>query len=267
MASLYAQKNLGRAQSALSTSVERLSSGLRINSAKDDAAGWGSSQKLSSQVKAIDQSIRNANDAISMVQTAEGALSEISNILLRLKELSTQGNNASLSTDQFTAIGAEADQLIQEIDAITARTTFNGQTLIDGAGPATAEFQLGFSETADVYTIDFSAVDATSATLSPAEGAADQAGFVTLSGQVEDAIDTINGYRGDLGAYQNRLTSAINNLTAQSENLTSARSRITDTDYASETAQLTKGQILQQAATAMLAQANQMPNVILSLLK
>jgi flagellin len=275
MASLYAQKNLNKAQGALSTSVERLSSGLRINAAKDDSAGLGISQKLASQVKAIDQSIRNSNDAISMIQTAEGAANEVSNILLRLKELAVQGNNGALDDTQRGSIAQEAEALTNEIDAIAARTSFNGQNLIDGS-MATVTFQTGFSESADVTSVDFSnSFNATSlgvsfvATVTTAGSYAGvtQADFVNLATEVETAIDNVNDFRGRFGAIQNRLSSAISNLTAQSENLTSARSRVTDTDYAAETAQLTKGQILQQAATAMLAQANQMPNVILSLLK
>lgn len=266
MASLVAQRNLSSSQSVLASSVARLSSGMRINSAKDDAAGLGISQVLTQQIKGLNTSVRNAGDAISVIQTAEGASAEISNILQRMKELSAQGQNDSLSSAQQTSIGDEIDALATEIDSITARTTFNGKTFIDGAGASMA-FQTG-ADDSDVFTADFSSgFNLTSATLQVSGGTYTTSGFATLEDKVDTAINTVTAARGQMGAWMSQLDSAITNMQATSSNLAAANSRILDTDYAAETAALTKGQILQQAGAAMLAQANQMPNVILSLLK
>jgi len=268
MASLVAQKNLTNSQANLTTSVERLSSGMRINRAKDDAAGLGISQVLQQQIKGLDMSVRNAGDAISIAQTAEGAINEVSEILQRMKELSVQGQNDSLNDAQNLSIGQEVTALQDEITAIVARTNFNGIALIGGAG-GTLSFQTGADST-DTTDMAMSEIDMTTATLaidtdvSAATADTDWAAYEEL---VDTAIETTASARGTMGAYQNRLNSAIGNMQAMSENLSSAKSRITDTDYAKETAQLTKTQIQQQAATAMLAQANQMPNVVLSLLK
>jgi len=265
MASLVAQKNLTRSQDALATSVERLSSGTRINRAKDDAAGLGISEVLKSQVQGVNAAIRNANDAISVVQTTEGALKEVSDMLQRLKELATQGANDALSTDQMNSINDEVTSLVDEIAAVKERTTFNGISLLDTSGDL--QFQTG-NGTADTTIVSLSAMMMTSlvtttALTSPTAGS----DFNALTASVETDIKAVATARGKLGAVQNRLDHAIGNLEAQSENLQNSRSRIVDTDYAAETAQLTKTQIQQQAATAMLAQANQMPNVVLSLLK
>lgn len=277
MASLVAQRNLSTAQSALTTSVERLSSGLRINRAKDDAAGLGISENLQAQTRSVRQASRNANDAISVVQAAEGGMTEISSMLQRMKELSVQGANDSLSTDQKGFIKDELTSLASEITKVTTRTTFNGNTLLKGTGAETMAFQVGAANT-DTLSVDigkdFSSgasgldldsvitADLTSATSATAAGA-----FNALSTKIDAAIKTVSSGRSAFGAMQSRLDHNIANLSTQSENLDAARSRIQDTDYASETANLTKGQIMQQAATAMLSQANQMPNVVLSLLK
>ncbi|MEY3202021.1 MAG: hypothetical protein RIR70_1571 [Pseudomonadota bacterium] len=272
MASLVAQRNLSSSQSALATSVARLSSGVRINSARDDAAGLGISQVLTQQIKGLNTSIRNAGDAISVIQTAEGASAEISNILQRMKELAAQGQNDSLSEAQQGSLGDEIDALASEIDAITARTTFNGRSFINGEGEALT-FQTG-AYADDVFEADFSDgnendidFDLTADTLGVSEGDYSTSGFATLEGAIDEAINTVATARGQMGAWMSQLDSAINNMQATSANLAAANSRILDTDYAAETATLTKGQILQQAGAAMLAQANQMPNVILSLLK
>ena len=292
MASLVAQRNLSTAQSALTTSVERLSSGLRINRAKDDAAGLGISQTLQAQVGSIRQASRNANDAISVVQAAEGGMTEIGSMLQRMKELVVQGKNDSLSTDQKGFIKDEISSLATEITKVTARTTFNGNKLLAGVTGDALTFQVG-AKTDDTAVIktesDFSAeglksgagtptsltekitnltsalgaYDATSSTTVTALATA----WTSLSDGVDSAINTISSGRAAFGTMQSRLDHNIANLSTQSENLDAARSRIQDTDYASETANLTKGQIMQQAATAMLSQANQMPNVVLSLLK
>jgi len=270
VASLSAQRSLSTSQSELATSVERLSSGYRINRAKDDAAGLGISAKLQAQIKGLNASVRNANDAISVVQTAEGALAEVADMLQRLKELSVQGNNDSLNTDQRESIMEEVNALLGEIDSITTRTTFNGTALLNSN--SSLAFQAGASST-DSFTISLAGAQigtrgSTSSVITTEDmTAATAAAFTTLEGTVDADITLVATARGKLGAYQNRLDHAIANMQATSENLQTSASRILDTDYAAETAQLTKTQIHQQAATAMLAQANQMPNVVLSLLK
>ena len=274
MASLVAQKNLSRSQDTLSTSVARLSSGLRINSAKDDAAGLGISQVLQSQIKGVNQSMRNANDAISLAQTAEGSLNQVSEMMQRVKELATQGTNDLLSQEQLDSIGSEVKSLLGEVQSIKARTTFNGISVLDSTDKS---FQTGNAIT-DSTTVGLTAIDldtigaGTKAIYDDAANKLDStkntvANFKVLTTAVESDLKLVATARGSMGEIQNRLDNAISNMQAQSENLSAARSRITDTDYAAETANLTKGQIMQQAGSAMLAQANQMPNVILSLLK
>ena len=295
-ASLVAQRNLSNSQNHLTTSVQRLSSGLRINSAKDDAAGLGISENLQAQITGANVGVRNANDAISMVQTAEGGLQEVSSMLQRMRELATQGNNDSLSTTQMGYIGAEIDSLRSEINKVAARTTFNGKTLLNGdnATAGTVMFQTGTAatDTVDISTklIDIQVTSSGDGVTGTNTGMAalgaqidltvgtSASGVLTLTSQtsanygtlataVDTAIASIATARSDLGAVQNRLDHNIGNLQSQAENLTASKSRITDADYAAETANLTKNQIMQQAATAMLSQANQMPNVVLSLLK
>jgi len=313
-ASLVAQRNLSNAQAMLTTSVQRLSSGLRINSAKDDAAGLGISQVLQAQISGSTIAARNANDAISMVQTAEGGVQEVSTMLQRMRELAVQGNNSALSTTQLGFIGTEVNALRDEINKISSRTTFNGKTLLDGSQAATTQlvFQTGTvaTDTGDISTLmqdvhlltvgttdgyqgANTAVGSAAAsdgeakkigdllsTLSTAINtacgtnasvAASFEGSASLYGELVTALDgginAISAVRSSMGAMQNRLEHNIANLASQTENLTASMSRIMDTDYSSETAKLTKHQVMQQAATAMLAQANQMPNVVLSLLK
>lgn len=274
MASISAQKYLTAAQNKLAGAYEKLSSGSRINRAQDDAAGLGIAQNLTASLGGTSFAIRNANDAIGTLQTAEGALAEISSMLQRFKELATQGNNMALSDDQRVYISNEMKELSSEITSIAERTKFNGNALL-GGGTSALTFQTGVAED-DFQQIDF--VDITSA------GNADYAnlqfllsasnltvasadGFSGLTPTIEDAINEIAGLRAAFGAKVNRINSNLNNLDALAENLNAARSRVLDTDYASETAMLTRTQILQQAATAMLSQANAQPNVILALLK
>ena len=276
VASLWASKNLQSAQSNMANSVERLSSGLRINRARDDAAGLGISNALTQQINSADQGIRNLNDGISIVQTAEGALAQVSEMAQRILTLSVQGTNDSLSTDQKKSISSEMRKLLDGIDAIQARTKFGSSTATLFASTAISVYSS--KESSDVVSISTGSL----ATISTASGGAastlsthvttaattvTQAVFQSITSAVSTYITAIDTQRGLLGATQNQMEYAVNNITELSANLASARSRVVDTDYASETAQLTKGQILQQAATAMLAQANQMPNVILSLLK
>jgi len=274
-ASIIAQNNLSGAQNALATSVQRLSSGLRINSAKDDAAGLGIAQRLQAQITGGTVAARNANDAISMVQTAEGGMQEVSSMLQRMRELATQGNNDSLNDTQRGYIGAEVKALGEEINKVSSRTTFNGKTLLDGSmAEGTGTFQVGVSTTDTIDVKDLmKSVNLEGeglAGLGEAIAALEEPTSENMSllvDAVDSAIDTIAGYRSDLGSVNNRLEHNIANLQAQTQALTASKSRITDTDYASETAQLSKNQVMSQAATAMLSQANQMPNAVLSLLK
>jgi len=270
-ASVIAQNNLYGAQSALATSVQRLSSGLRINSAKDDAAGLGIAERLQAQITGGTVAARNANDAISMVQTAEGGMQEVSAMLQRMRELATQGNNDSLNDTQRGYIGTEIVALGAEIDKVSSRTTFNGQSLLDGS-MTNGTFQVGV-ETTDTVDISSLMQDVSTSTGLTALGTAitnlddSSTKLAALGTAVDTAINTVAGYRSSLGAMNNRLDHNIANLQAQTQALTASRSRITDTDYAAETATLSKTQVLSQAATAMLSQANQMPSSVLSLLK
>jgi len=374
--SLNAQRNLNSSQSSLSTSIQRLSSGLRINSAKDDAAGLAISERFSSQIKGLNQASRNANDGISLAQTAEGALGQVTNNLQRIRELAVQSANATNSTTDRTALQAEASQLLSEIDRVANQTSFNGVKLLDGSF-SSAVFQVG-ANAGETITIG-SLVDSNVAALSSVTSATGQSSQVTAIdtltavgagalvingtdvgagigaagsaqqrvGQVVDAINNsasttgvnaaydsgtnrivltsganivatgtddgsltgfdvtgadgdatattttglgslsiasyagaslaiqqmdsalsqVNSARATIGAVQNRFESVVANLATTSENLSAARSRIQDTDFAAETANLTRAQILQQAGTAMLAQANSAPNNVLSLLR
>jgi len=284
MSSISAQRYLTLAQSKLNTSYERLSSGSRINRAQDDAAGLGISQNLTASIGGTAFGIRNANDAIGALQTAEGALSEISSMLQRFKELATQGANQGLSEGQRKYLLDEMTQLGEEIDSISLRTTFNNNPLLketsEGVAVTAMNFQTGSGVT-DNQTIDF--VDITvggagtdyenlAILISVAGEFTDPDAplwdeFQDLTTIIEGAINEIARLRAEFGAKINRITSNLNNLDALSENLSAARSRVLDTDYAAETATLTKTQIFQQAATAMLSQANAQPNVILALLK
>src|SRR5574340_307752 len=370
--SLNAQRNLNSSQNALATTLQRLSSGLRINSAKDDAAGLAISERMTSQIRGLNQAVRNANDGISMSQTAEGALGEIGNNLQRIRELAVQSRNASNSASDRTALNNEVQQLKSEIDRVASTTAFNGIKLLDGSFTNQA-FQVGanvgetininsmvnaqssalgtsssanvtgvaataftaitagdltingtsvgavaaggnavtqganiaaainsVSNTTNVYAtadaagvvslfnvsgsntvIAFAGASATTATTgltAATTTAATVAGFTSVDistkwgadgalASMDAALSALNAGRADLGAYQNRFSSAISNVQTTAENLTASRSRIVDTDFAAETAALSRNQVLQQAGTAMLAQANAMPQSVLSLLK
>lgn len=252
MASIYAQNNLSAAQSKLATSVQRLSSGLRINSAKDDSAGLAISMGMQSQIYGIDQANRNLSDIIGMAQVTETALATIQDMLLRMKSLGTQAGNEALSSDQAAQITTEAAAIVAQISLTRAEAVYNGINLVGTTAGTTYGVQSGVETTT---TIDF--ITSNAALLSTS----------TSFASIDDDLLTISSERAKMGAMISRATYSAQNLQAQSANLTSARSAIVDTDFASETAALTKGQIMQQASTAMLAQANQMPNVILSLLK
>jgi flagellin len=288
MASISAQRYLTSAQNKLQASYERLSSGSRINRAQDDAAGNGVSQRLISSINSTSMAMRNANDAIGMLQTAEGALTEITSMLQRMKELSVQGANDALNPEQRGFLVTEMKGLAAEIGAIASRTKFNDISLLANQGELTFQTGADTSDTQKILTIDVTGDGDSLAQLlgSPTsnsqndiisafestfdEGTADApvvADMTALNTKITDAIDYVSEQRATFGAQVNRLNSNINNLSALFENLSAANSRITDTDYANETASLTKTQILQQAATAMLSQANAQPNVVLALLK
>ncbi|EDL49928.1 flagellin [Erythrobacter sp. SD-21] len=265
---LKATNASNQAGKALSTAMERLSTGKRINSAKDDAAGLAIATSMTSQVRGMNQGIRNANDGISLAQTAEGALNEVTNMLQRQRELAVQASNDTYSTTDLGNLKSEMDALNTQITKVLTNSSFNGQNLFDAtAGTAgVVTIQAGANEV-DAVTIDLSA-DLTTDTDLAAAAAVDvtalAAGDIAL---FDTAIETISTVRAGLGASQNQLESAVNNLNDNITNLSDARSRIEDADYSAETTSLAKSQILSQASSAMLAQANQSQQNVLSLLR
>jgi flagellin len=272
IASLNAQRNLNKSQLGLNRSMQRLSSGLRINSAKDDAAGLAISDRMTSQIRGLNQAARNAQDGISMAQTAEGALVETTNLLQRMRELAVQSANDTNTQSDRTSLDAEFKQLQAEIDRIADNTQFNSQTLLSGAfsaGTGSAIFHVGAN--AD-QTIVLNIGDMQAAALGSGVDAATtqistQAGANSAIGLIDSAIASVDTQRGDLGAVMNRLESTIANLTNVSENLSASRSRILDADIAQETSSMTKNNILQQAGVSVLAQANQTTQLALGLLQ
>ena len=265
--SLNAQRNLANSQGALAKSMQRLSSGLRINSAKDDAAGLAISDRMTSQIRGLNQAVRNANDGISLAQTAEGALSETTNILQRMRELAVQSANGTNTTADRSSLNAEFSQLQSEIDRIATKTSFNGQVILDGSFSGTGNgmsFQIGADAN---QTISVTIGGATQAILGVDKlSVASSSGAQTAIDAIDTAISSVDTTRGSLGAAQNRFESTISNLSNISENLSAARSRILDADIAAETSAMTKSNILQQAGVSILAQANQVPQLALSLL-
>ncbi|MBL8384881.1 MAG: flagellin FliC [Burkholderiales bacterium] len=268
LASLNTQRNLSGSQSALNTAVQRLSSGMRVNSAKDDAAGLAIAERMNAQTRGMNVAIRNANDAISLAQTAEGALAKVSDMLQRMRELATQSANGTNSASDRTNLNAEFSQLGNEITRTLAGTTFNG-TAILGAGAGSLSFQVGAGTSSnDTILITTTRLD-NDATITAVTGGSITTATLssTAMQDIDAAIDVITTERAAFGAAQNRFESAISVLQVTSENNAAARSRIMDADYAAETAALSRAQILQQAGTAMLAQANQLPNSVLKLLQ
>jgi len=269
VSALNAQRQLFSSSSALDTSYERLSSGFRINSAADDAAGLQISERLSSQIGGITQAVRNANDAISLTQTAEGALGETTTALQRIRQLAVQSQNGINSAADREALNTEVTALKTEISRIATATEYNGESLFDGG--YSAKFLVGANSgqtisinlsAGSIDTAGFSATGLGLASLSVATAV----GASTALATIDTALSAIGVMRADLGAAENRFQSSIRNLSNVNENLASARSRILDTDFASETANLTKNQILQQASIAVLSQANNRPQTALSLL-
>ena len=264
--SLNAQRNLSTNSASLATTIQRLSSGLRINSAKDDAAGLAISQRMTTQVRGMDVAARNANDGISLAQTAEGALSSIGENMQRIRELAVQAANGTNSAEDRAALQKEVAQLSEEISRVTDNSSFNGTKLLDGS-TTSFTIQVGADAGAD-NQISISTVDMTAtATAVAALDISSASGATAALTAIDTQLQTVNTARADLGAIQNRFSSVISNLQNSSENLSAARSRIQDTDYAKETAELTRTQILQQAGTAMLAQAKSVPQNVLSLLQ
>ena len=265
--SLNSQRALNRSQSSMQTSLERLSSGLRINRAKDDAAGLAISERFTAQIRGLEQANRNANDGISLLQTAEGAMSEISTSLQRMRELAVQAVNDTVNASDKKSLDAEFQALATEITRNTDSTKFNGTSVIGAA--ATLTFQVGFEADANnqvtVTTVDVAAASGVSSTLAGAISTKASASYMVAA--IDVALDKISSLRADFGAAQNRLESVVRNNSNIVENQSAARSRILDADFARETANLTRTQILQQAGTAMLAQANQLPQNVLSLLQ
>ena len=268
LASLNTQRNLSSSQSSLHMAVQRLSSGLRVNSAKDDAAGLAIAERMGAQVKGMNVAIRNANDAVSLAQTAEGALSKVSDMLQRMRELAVQSANATNGVQDRANLDQEYQQISSEITRTLAGTQFNGQNIL-GANAGTLTFQVGAGTTSnDQIAIVTTRLDNNSTITAVTAGSITTAVLSTGSmTAIDQAIDQITTERATYGAAQNRFESAISVLQVSAENNTAARSRIMDADYAAETAALSRAQILQQAGTAMLAQANQLPNSVLSLLK
>ncbi|OGS81064.1 MAG: flagellin [Gallionellales bacterium GWA2_59_43] len=259
--SLNAQRNLNTSQSALQTSLQRLSSGLRVNSAKDDAAGLAIASRMESQIRGMNMAVRNANDGISLSQTAEGSLATIGTNLARMRELAVQAANATAGSD-IGAIDLEYTQLAEENTRVLAATKFNGTTLLTGA--ATLTFQIGAN---NVAAEDQLTVTTGSIALSGNAAMSTQAGAQAAIDLLDADIGSVAGLRATFGSMQSRFESVISNLQIASENQAAAKSRIMDADFAAETSALTRAQILQQAGTAMLAQANQLPNSVLSLLQ
>jgi flagellin len=268
VSSLNAQRNLGKTRLALDSSLEKLSSGFRINRAGDDAAGLAISENLKAQIKGLKQASRNANDGISMVQVAEGALNEISSILIRLRELSVQAASDTVGSVERQFLNVEYDQLTSEIDRIADGTEFNKVNLLNGTG-GLFEIQVGTFNDPNIDRImfDASSADANVAALGiNLTSVADQASAQNSLAALDAAIVSVSAMRADFGAIQNRLQSIINNIAVSIENLSAANSRVRDADIAAETAELAKNNILLQAGTAVLAQANQQTSIALSLL-
>ena len=277
--SLNAQRNLGTSQSSLAMSMQRLSSGLRVNSAKDDAAGLAIAERMTSQVRGMSTSIRNANDGISMAQTAEGALGKVSDSLQRMRELSVQAANATNSDSDKNSLDKEFGELAKEIQRVLGGTSFNGQHML-GADAKAFQFQVGANTssndaiditstnlTTDATITSVAGTDNTGAGRAVIDSTATAASIKTVIDNIDLAISTVSDQRAVMGASQSRFDSVIANLQSSVENQTAARSRIMDTDFAAETANLSRSQILQQAGNAMEAQANQLPQQVLTLLR
>lgn len=265
VSSLTAQRNLARASEALGRNYTHLSTGKRVASASDDAAGLSISSRLSAQIRGLDQAVRNTNDGVSMVQTAEGGLAEIDNALSRMRELSVQANNGTLSGADRDNLQAEFTQLSSLVDQVANSTSFNGTSLLNVAAAVT--LQVGSGTTAGVDTMSVSTVSATASSLSISALNIGSTGDASAAiAALDTAMQSVSSSRSQFGAVQNRLSAVASSLTVRSENLSAANSRIIDVDVARETAEMTKNSILQQAAISVLAQANAQPQAALRLI-
>ncbi len=279
LVSLNAQRNLSTSQSQLSTSMQRLSSGLRVNSAKDDAAGLAIAERMNTQVRGMHVAIRNANDGISMAQVGEGALGKVNDMFQRMRELAVQSSNGTNTAADRNSLNQEFVQLAQEATRTLGGTQFNGQNLLATTNNAT--FQIGANNSTDIDQFNVAAFNWVSntsitsilgtAVISGTDVPTQQITDITTSqaaiSTIDRAIDAINGQRATFGAVQNRFENVVATLMVAGENQSAARSRIMDADYAAETANLSRAQILQQAGNAMVAQANQLPQQVLALLQ
>ncbi|WP_374519896.1 flagellin domain-containing protein [Hydrogenophaga sp.] len=269
--SLNAQRNLASTGASLATSMQRLSSGLRVNSAKDDAAGLAIAERMNAQVRGMNVAIRNANDGISLSQTAEGALGKVGDSLQRMRELAVQARNSTNSDEDKDSLDKEFQELASEIERVLGGTTFNGKAIL-GAEAGSLTFQVGantttndtISITSTNLTTDASITAVTGATI---DNTSTETTLKDVIDDIDTALDTVNSQRATFGAAQNRFDAVIANLRVSVENQSAARGRIMDADFAQETANLSRTQILQQAGTAMIAQANQSPQNVLSLLR
>ncbi|MBP8191103.1 MAG: flagellin FliC [Aquabacterium sp.] len=278
LVSLNAQRNLNMSQSSMGVAMQRLSSGLRVNSAKDDAAGLAIAERMNAQVRGMNVAARNANDGISLAQVAEGALSKIGDSLQRMRELAVQARNASNSLSDKDSLDKEFGELAKEIQRVIGGTTFNGKHVI-GSDADTLTFQIGANtasdDTIDVATtnmgsaaeiIAVAGTDNTGAARGVIDSTSDTTTIKTVIDNIDTALNFVNDTRATYGATQSRFDAIISNLQVSAENQTAARSRIMDADFAAETANLSRAQILQQAGNAMVAQANQLPQQVLKLL-
>ncbi|MDU3078725.1 MAG: flagellin [Mixta calida] len=287
--SLTAQNNLTKSQSSLGSAIERLSSGLRINSAKDDAAGQAIANRFTSNINGMTVAARNANDGISLAQTAEGALSEINNNLQRVRDLTVQAQNSTNSASDIDSIQAEVNQRMEEIDRVTKQTDFNGTKILNNTASKKFDFQVGAKDGETIsITMDASSgwnlyasgatAGVSGANIAASDRKVQTHGFDVLANSgasggtgplavIDAAIKNVDTQRSTLGASQNRFESTVTNLNNTVSNLSAARSRIQDSDYATEVSNMSRAQILQQAGSSVLAQANQVPQTMLSLLR
>lgn len=267
LSAIKASNAANAASKALGTAMERLSTGKRVNSARDDAAGLAIATSMTAQIRGMGQAIRNANDGIGLAQTAEGALGEVTNMLQRIRELAVQSKSGTYATEDRTNLQSEVAQLTSQVNDILTNTKFNGVTLFSTTAgtDVTITIQTG-ADASNTVDLVIDGVDGTKVAAAALDVSTAALAGTTI-GNVDDAMESINTTRASLGAGQSRLESVVNNLTSISTNLSDARSRIEDADYSTETAALAKAQILSQASTAMLAQANQSQQNVLSLLR
>ena len=265
---LFAQNALKINNRNLSTAIEQLSSGSRINSAKDDAAGMAIASTMTAQIRGLNQAVRNANDGISMLQTAEGSMSQQANILQRMRELAIQASTGTYSSSQRGYLQTEFSALTTQIGNIASQTTWNGVNILDGTGGSSGSFdiQVG-TASGQTITVSIANVTASSSGLGVSGDISTASGATTAISTINDALDTLNSARATLGAGINQLTYAADNMSNAIQNYSASKSQIADTDYATATSNMARAQIIQQAATAMLAQANQSPQYVLALLK